>query len=66
MTFSELIEPIRSQAILACVATSATTIAKWRSGAATPEGWQIFPLADLLRMDAGELARVVYEDRCGK
>ena len=65
MTFAELIDPLRSESIRAAVATSNPTITRWRNGTAFPFGWQIVPLAALLRVEPGELAIIIHRDVCG-
>jgi transcriptional regulator with XRE-family HTH domain len=58
-TFAETIWHIKPSALVENTGRSSTTVSSWRAGRSLPEAGDLPAIADLLRMDLGELCRIV-------
>jgi transcriptional regulator with XRE-family HTH domain len=58
-TFKDVIWHIKPSALVENTGRSSTTVSNWRAGRSLPESSDLPAIADLLRMDLGELCRIV-------
>lgn len=61
-TLSGLLQPFRVSAVAEAVGVSRAAVNAWRAGTAVPDVLRLPKLAELLRIDLGELAQIVADD----